>query len=112
MLDVTADLALELSVETEDRSSYKLFQHMGKLTAQRPNATSANTAAYNPTQHRWWRIRENAGTLYWEVSADGVGYTTFGQSNNVTGLDSVALRVLAYGDAAAPSAAKLDNVNR
>jgi hypothetical protein len=94
------------------RSSYKLFQHMGKLTAQRPNATSANTAAYNPTQHRWWRIRENAGTLYWEVSADGVGYTTFGQSNNVTGLDSVALRVLAYGDAAAPSAAKLDNVNR
>jgi hypothetical protein len=46
------------------------------------------------------------------VSADGVGDTTFGQSNNVTGLDSVALRVLAYGDAAAPSAAKLDNVNR
>lgn len=26
---------------------------------------------YVPVQHRWWRIRESANTLYWETSPDG-----------------------------------------
>lgn len=30
---------------------------------------------YDPALHRFWRIRESAGTLYWQVSADGVDWT-------------------------------------
>jgi hypothetical protein len=26
---------------------------------------------YEPASHRWWRLRENQGVVYWEVSADG-----------------------------------------
>lgn len=29
------------------------------------------TIPYDPTQHAWIRIREDAGTLYWDTSADG-----------------------------------------
>jgi len=31
---------------------------------------------YSPQQHRWWRIREQANTLYWETAPDGKTWTT------------------------------------
>ena len=30
---------------------------------------------YDPVQHRHWRLRERAGTLYWETSRDGAAWT-------------------------------------
>ena len=34
------------------------------------------TVAYNTTTHAWWRIRENAGTIYFETSPNGTDWTT------------------------------------
>jgi hypothetical protein len=31
---------------------------------------------YEPRQHRWWRLRERLGTLYWEVSSEGRQWMT------------------------------------
>lgn len=31
---------------------------------------------YSPDQHRWWRIREQANTLYWETAPDGKTWTS------------------------------------
>ncbi|CAA9340754.1 MAG: Vanadium haloperoxidase [uncultured Gemmatimonadetes bacterium] len=31
---------------------------------------------YDAWQHRWWRIRESGGTLYFEASPDGCGWST------------------------------------
>ena len=31
---------------------------------------------YDAVAHRWWRIREHAGTVYWETSPDGLTWTT------------------------------------
>lgn len=36
------------------------------------NDTSPVTAAYDSTNHRWLRIRENNGTVFWESSATGL----------------------------------------
>ena len=36
---------------------------------------SAVSIAYDPVAHRCWRIREAAGTTYWETSSDGVAWT-------------------------------------
>ncbi|MFE9309522.1 hypothetical protein ACFYM5_17755 [Streptomyces sp. NPDC006706] len=30
---------------------------------------------YSPIDHAWLRVRESAGTVYWETSADGFGWT-------------------------------------
>jgi hypothetical protein len=38
--------------------------------------TVAASTPYNPTTHRWWRIRTGAGTFYWETSPDRVTWTT------------------------------------
>jgi hypothetical protein len=33
--------------------------------------TTPATTPYNATNHRWWRIRESGGTIYYEYSANG-----------------------------------------
>jgi hypothetical protein len=33
---------------------------------------------YSAAAHAWWRIRESAGTVYWETSADGAVYSAQG----------------------------------
>jgi hypothetical protein len=33
---------------------------------------------YEPTAHRWLRLRNDAGTAYWEVSADGMTWNDLG----------------------------------
>jgi hypothetical protein len=37
---------------------------------------------YSPTQHRWFRFREAAGTTYWDTSPDGVTWTNQLQRNS------------------------------
>ncbi|MEV0779171.1 hypothetical protein [Streptomyces sp. NPDC050428] len=36
---------------------------------------SATVLTYSPVAHRWLRLREDSGTLYWETSADGTNWT-------------------------------------
>ena len=39
------------------------------------SSTEKFSAAYDPSAHRWWRIRESGGTTYWDTSADGISWT-------------------------------------
>jgi regulation of enolase protein 1 (concanavalin A-like superfamily) len=51
----------------------------GQLTFNYQMAGTWSTGAslpYNATQHRWWRIREQGGSMYWETSADGTSWNT------------------------------------
>lgn len=47
--------------------------------------------SHDPTTHRWWRIREAAGTLTWERSADGVSWYQFGSTVTPFDVSSVAI---------------------
>lgn len=47
--------------------------------------TNLATVAYSSTNHRWLRLRETAGTLFWETSADGLNWTT--QHSEATPID-------------------------
>lgn len=52
----------------------------GLLTARRTIAgteTQLASTTYNNTTHRWRRIREDSGTIYWDYSADGQTWTNF-----------------------------------
>ncbi|MFE8602801.1 vanadium-dependent haloperoxidase [Archangium violaceum] len=40
------------------------------------NGTTLVHEPYDPERHRWWRMRESAGVLHWEVSANGREWLT------------------------------------
>ena len=48
---------------------------------------------YSATNHRFWRIRETSGTVYWETSPDGSTWTTQRSETNVD-LDISSLQVV------------------
>jgi hypothetical protein len=80
------------------------LNNVSTLVADRP---------YDPALHRWLRLREQAGTVYWEVSADGADWTVLGsRSPNPFDLTSIKVVVGAGTNAAlpAPGTAIFDNV--
>lgn len=75
----------------------------------------ANTTSitYNGTDHRWWRIRESSGAIYWETSPNGSTWTVQRIKTAVNSLSSVRLTIYAgfYGTEPSPGTAIFDNFN-
>lgn len=69
--------------------------------------------AYFPATHRWFRLREDLGVVYWETSADGAAWTVRRSKATVLDLSSVSVRfVSSFWDAETdPGYASIDNVN-
>ncbi|WP_329336063.1 hypothetical protein OG252_13025 [Streptomyces sp. NBC_01352] len=61
------DIIAEVNAVTGDLT---LASRVGYVDA------GATILTYDPVAHRWVRIRETAGTLLWETSADGLTWTT------------------------------------
>ncbi|MFJ6061602.1 hypothetical protein ACIQHU_01035 [Streptomyces tendae] len=68
---------------------------------------------YDPVAHAWFRIREDAGTLYWETAPDGATWTTRRTlATPAWGADgTLALQLISHRDAGDPNFAEFDNVN-
>jgi hypothetical protein len=79
------------------------------------NATSpVVTEPYSPSSHRWLRIRDDAGTIVWEVSGDGASWDSIGSvSPPPFEIDDLRIELEAIADAAnpEPGQAIFDNVN-
>lgn len=55
------------------------------------NYTEIYRATYDSGIHKWFRIREASGTVYWDTSADGWNWTN--RASDATGYDLTALNV-------------------
>lgn len=62
------------------------------------------TAPYDAAAHRWWRIREAGGVMYWETSADGSSYSAFAEwpSTGLFPMDQVRTRVQLHASGTEP----------
>jgi hypothetical protein len=109
--DTTKDQPVVLTLATLDGHRARIFQTQGQLRADRNNDLGVNAAPYDPVMHRWWRIRETAGTVHFEVSPDGITYNSFGSTADVTGLETTDVIVTAAGIASTPTVVKVDNFN-
>lgn len=56
-------------------------------------STDHGFTAYDSTLHRWFRLRESAGTTYWQVSANGVTWTTLASAANPIAVTDVTLLI-------------------
>lgn len=73
---------------------------------------SARTVSWDATAHRWWRIREAAGTIHWETSPDASRWTVQHSSAVPVQLTSASVTLRAGLTSAAknPGLAMFDNV--
>lgn len=70
--------------------------------------------AYNPTNHRWLRIRDSSGTILWETSPDGNTWTTQRTLNPApawTGTDAVTILLDCARDGGTNDYAEWDYLN-
>jgi hypothetical protein len=76
-------------------------------------APGAPQVAFDPSVHRWLRIREQSGTLYQETSTDGVDWSVHFSYATPPWITAAYIRfgMRAESTTSAPGRAELDNVN-
>ncbi|MFF7411670.1 hypothetical protein [Streptomyces lydicus] len=73
----TTKTALVLRLDANNSVAMRLESGVFKMTLQTAGTTVTTTLpAYSPDAHRWWRLREAAGTWYADTAADGLNWTT------------------------------------
>ncbi|MGW4757755.1 hypothetical protein [Streptomyces chartreusis] len=73
----------------------------------------AQFPTYDAAAHAWLRLREDAGTLYWEASPDGRAWTVLRTATSPEWAERTDLSLLfeAHRDAGVDDFAELDNLN-
>ena len=68
---------------------------------------------YDPAVHKWLRIRESAGTTYWDYSTDGLSWTNFWSEANPFSLTVVSITFNVGNDLveASGTTSKIDDLN-
>jgi hypothetical protein len=87
----------------------------GLTMRERAAGTNSDTfITFNATNHKYLRIRESAGVLYWDTSPDGTTWTQQ-RSRTRTGTNPTAAQVVLqagyYGTETTPGTAIFDDVN-
>lgn len=52
--------------------------------------TTLSSVSWNATTHKWWRIRESSGTVYYDTSEDGIVWTN--RTSVVYTVDATAVK--------------------
>lgn len=67
---------MRVRLDSNNAVTMRVESGVFKLTMQIGGTlTSTTLPAYDPNAHRWWRLRESAGSFYADTSADGLTWT-------------------------------------
>jgi hypothetical protein len=81
---VAADGCLIYLADTSQQNTFSFYKWTdGNLySCERVAGVDSNTnpVSYDPVAHKYWRIRESGGTVYWETSPTGIGSWTVQRS--------------------------------
>jgi hypothetical protein len=107
-----------LTIARDDQNYLELAQEGGSLYCERVVNGATLTLIqlqYNAVTHRYWRIREDGTTTYWETSDNGSSWVVRAQvpTAQLFPLSSVRVDIGSYlhGGEVNPGQARFDNVN-
>lgn len=105
-----------MNVQVSSGNQEEIGWENGQLVfrEQVSGVNSDTSVAYNATNHKWLRIREASGTVYWETSADSLNWSL--QRSKASGigvLSVVTVNLYAgfWGSEPTPGQALFDNFN-
>lgn len=93
------------------------FVSNGNIVARYHTSSSNNdtSAAYDANVHKWFRIRESGGTLFWDYSTDGFTWVNFKSLATPAAFDPlrvwIGTQVGTYQSEASGTSATIDNFN-
>jgi hypothetical protein len=97
-----------LKVQADPNNSVQMLVQNGTLACQHQVAGSFSaflaSVSYSAATHKWLRIREAAGTLYYEWSTDGSSWTTLYSEADPITLTSLTVTLQEYNGATDPIA--------
>lgn len=79
-------------VQLDTNNQIKFSTEASTLIAEKSVAgvnVQVATIAYDPAVHKWLKLRESAGTIYWDYSIDGQIWTNFTSLANPFDITSV-----------------------
>jgi hypothetical protein len=109
-------VSFKLSVDANNSVAIRVESGVFKTTLQTAGSTATTTLpAYDPHQHRWWRLRETGGTWAADAAADGLNWTTLWTSSYSWSASATAMSFIFQTGAsvteASGSVAAISNVN-
>jgi len=105
-----------IRIGIDDDNWFRWLYQSGNLMAQRNSGTAQATLAtltLDLAVHRYWRIREAAGTVYWDTSVDGQAWTNRASYVYPIAITNLTLRMTAIciGNETNPGNFIVDNLN-
>lgn len=99
---------------TDDRAHF-VVNGNGLVVIRRVGGTDTvlTSPVYNATDHRWLRIREADGVIYWDASANATSWTNLASWATTWPVTAMEVRISAgyYGTEPSPGSAVWDNFN-
>jgi hypothetical protein len=91
-------------------------QRNGQLTVSYDDSaglTEVASVTYDVAAHRWWQFRDTGTTLEFEVSADGLDFSSLGSAPTPSFVNDVRIQVYAatLTNEGSPTASQLDRLN-
>lgn len=110
----TREFTVSLDLDANNR--VLMFDSGGTFTARLRQAgvnTDISLGTYSPTTHAWWRIRESAGTIFWDTSVDGITWTNRASHTYTVAITALTLQISCgyFGAETSPPSAVIDNFN-
>lgn len=104
-----------LSVKVSNGNELQITAEGGQLLLREKVASVNSDVAlpYDNVAHSWWRIRESAGTIYWETSADSQTWTAQRSKNSSLVVSSINVLLVSgyWGTEPSPGTAVFDSIN-
>jgi hypothetical protein len=110
----TGSCFFDLSSTSDDELGFALFDGELRPYVEIGSVKDEDSLSYSPTDHRWLRLREAAGTVYHEVSPNGSDWSVLKTRASPGYLDSVVVNIGAgtfSPTTASSDFLRVDNVN-
>lgn len=106
-----------LMIQLDGNNIIVFLVSSGKLTARNivdgSNNDIENGTDYDPDVHKWVRIRESGGTIFWDYSTDGTTWTNYASASNPFDVTSLNMQFAAssFSSGASSGTHTFDNLN-
>lgn len=109
--------AIPILLAVDANNSLSWYINTGNIHAQKQIAgvytDIKGDVAYDSAVHKYFRIRESSGTVYWDYSTNGKSWTNYTSATNPFAVTSLEIDIIAgtYAGELSQTSANFDNFN-